>query len=382
MVTLTTGSLMGIILNKKQLVSKSFSQQNEYHLSLSSLNGKVNDNTPSRDRKTTSGYTNNNNSVSMEYYRGIGTSNKVVTLLSNGYYRLATPIYGISSISLSLSNLTNYQDDDLIIYYGAYLRCDEVGESYLVKSSEVNSTITINDIDNAQYMMIKNLSENNITIDNIDITYTCSSISNNLLALDKDDHIIDNALVATFNTDHYEISKYNSTSLSSAVKVYIPEYILNGDTLYPVSKISVPSGTFTRNATNLETLYLPETLLEMDNAIFNDSYSTKITSFTLPKNLSSGDAVYFLPRKTLLTLNYQCINYASVNNTIASSNPIETINIAHDVTYLGKLFAGSLPISLTSIHYDGSSSEWDNLINNSHSSWSIASITSLMVFAE
>ena len=98
MMTLTTGSIMGIVLNKKQLVSKSFSQQNEYHLSLSSTNGKVNDNAPSRDRKSTTGLTNNNNSVSIEYYRGIDASNKVITLLGNGYYRLTTPIYGISSL--------------------------------------------------------------------------------------------------------------------------------------------------------------------------------------------------------------------------------------------------------------------------------------------
>ena len=254
----------------------------------------------------------------------------------------------------------------------------------MVKNSETTTTITISDIDNAQYMMIKNLSENNITIDNIDITYSCSSISNNLVALDEDDNVIDNALVATFDTDHYEISKYNSSSLSTAKKVYIPEYILNVDTLYPVTHIN---GNFTKNAEGLTDIYLPETLTTLDSGVFGTTsgYTKSITSITLPKNLSSASNIYYAPVGGLLSLRYESINCSSISGGFSSTSSLTSLYISHDMTYLPKFFSnkGNVPTGLT-IYYDGSEEEWNSLVDASSykSMYTDSSITSKMVFAE
>ena len=294
--------------------------------------------------------TNLNQDLKVDYKSVTPIDNTIGRVNLNGYYMLSTPIWGISSLSIDYSG-------NGIIYFGPTSTYFTDSETL---SGSHNETFTVN---NHNYFKVVASDSDGILINSINIEYTCSG-SNAIIMIDSDDTVK--------TTGFYSVSKDSNgfiftkeSAMNTAKAVIIPDYYNDGVDYGLVHSLA-KNGTkyFFEGCTNLEHVYLPETLKTLGGFYTTTSH---ITEFTLPRDLEDASS-YPLPINSLETLNIHSRNLTSCGSVISSSKPLRTINISYDVESLPDLVS-SWHSDLV-INYEGTMDEFLTLaISASSAKW-------------
>lgn len=320
-----------------------------------------NGNATTETKKTTiaaGAKTTHGNDVSVEYKSMTPVSGKIGKLNApvNGfkaYYGNATPINGISSITVS----SDAQAGDAFLIYGKTSACLD-GQVDLATGSVANIY--------AHYFKIVANSE--VTINSVGIALACDNADNGLNVMYNTTSYNYQFTYVDYNNGTYTLKRTTSGALTSAV---IPDFYDGNDGFGYITYLmgkSTSWGMFEGADANLESVVMPETVTGFGDYFFTSSSYNKLTELTIPRELTTigGTSCNTIPvSSSLKTVHYHARNLSYSNTSgrfdKAKQTALETITVSADVESLPNDLVNSFRDDVT-IYYDGTEAEWASLV--------------------
>lgn len=355
LLTLLAGTAVGgvTIVSTASKNSKSFYDTRAdltYSVVLDGTNG--NATVSSLKRNFVSAKTGLNNFVSFVYKNMETVSGKVGKIKASGFYGNTDAISGFNTITVT----SDAKEGDAKIVWGYTSACVD-GEADLSAGTFAIS---------GNYFKV--IAKNEITVDSIQVGFSCDNSVNGYSTKDENGAEVSNAF--KFEVSSGAAKMLFDTGKAKARRVVIPDYVINGGVKYPVTTLAATgnTGLFESNS-YLEEVSIPDSVTTLDKYLFYTA--NKIKKYTLPYGITTGSS-YSIPKGDLEVLNIDAKSMTTASTIINDSEfkKLHTINISYDVEFLPNIIS-TWPSQKPTIFYEGTTAEWLALTNVSgtSSSW-------------